>query len=353
MGAQRVVADLTPAAVFIVLTVRDDASPARVRDWLAEVPTLTTGLGFRVPDDALGCVVGIGATLFDRLYDLPRPVGLHPFEPVVGATHTAPATPGDLLLHVRGRQLSPCFELASRLVARLEGAADVVDEVHGFGSFDRRDLLGFVDGTENPVGDGAAAAALIGDDDPAYAGGSYVVVQKYVHDLGAWNALTVEQQELVIGRTKLEDIELDDEVKPSNSHVALNTIEAADGTELAILRANMPFGDIGAGDYGTYYIAYAADPAVTATMLHNMFVGVPAGNHDRILDFSTALTGCLFFVPTAAFLADPEVARLPGGEAEPAVPVASSTVIDTAASGADGSLRIGSLKHAPPATPSR
>ena len=197
-----------------------------------------------------------------------------------------------------------CFEFASQAMRRLAGAVTVVDETHGFRFFDERDLLGFVDGTENPEGRAAAAAALVGDADPAFAGGSYVIVQKYLHDLDAWNALSTEDQERAIGRSKLSDIEMPDDVKPANSHVALNTIEEPDGTERQILRANMPFGELGRGEFGTYYIAYAATPSVTELMLTHMFIGDPPGNTDRILDFSTAVTGSLFFVPSADFLDD-------------------------------------------------
>ena len=191
-------------------------------------------------------MVGIGASLWDRLFGAPRPAGLHPFRELAGARHTAVATPGDLLFHIRAHRFDLCFELAQRLTERLGGLAQVVDEVHGFSSFDERDLLGFVDGTENPRAPRRAAAVLIGDEDPAFAGGSYVIVQKYLHDLTAWDALPVEEQERAIGRTKLSDIELPDDAKPANSHVALNMITDADGEERQILRYNMPFGRVGA-----------------------------------------------------------------------------------------------------------
>jgi putative iron-dependent peroxidase len=220
---------------------------------------------------------------------------------------------------------------------RLAGAVTVCDEVHGFRYFDDRDLLGFVDGTENPTGQAGVAAAITGARDPGFAGGSYLIVQKYVHDMGAWNALTVEEQEKVIGRTKLDDIELPDDVKPSNSHVAVNTITEADGTERQIVRANMPFGSVGAGEFGTYYAAYSATPSVTERMLERMFIGDPPGNYDRILDFSTAVTGNLFFVPSADFLDD-----LPDPPA-PATPSSPST--PPSAPAADGSLGIGGLKR--------
>src|SRR5262249_61329471 len=126
---------------------------------------------------------------------------------------------------------------------------------HGFRYFDDRDLLGFVDGTENPTGLAGVAAAITGALDPGFAGGSYLIVQKYVHDMGAWNALSVEEQERVIGRTKLDDIELPDDVQPSNSPAALNTITEPDGTERQIVRANLPFGSRGPAAFGTCYLA--------------------------------------------------------------------------------------------------
>ena len=178
-----------------------------------------------------------------------------------------------------------CFELAAQIMSRLGGAVTTADEVHGFKYFDDRDLLGFVDGTENPVDQAAVDATVIGEEDPAFAGGSYVIVQKYLHDLKGWNAVPVEQQEGFVGRTKLSDIELDDAVKPSFAHNALTVIEE-NGEELKIVRANMPFGEVGKGEYGTYFCGYARSPRKIELMLENMFVGKPPGNYDRLLDFS-------------------------------------------------------------------
>ncbi|WP_029144762.1 Dyp-type peroxidase [Microbacterium luticocti] len=336
MVTQQVVAPPARAAVFLVLTVAPGGE-GTVRDALTEVSGLVRAVSFRRPEDELNCVIGIGADAWDRLFQLPKPAGLHPFVPLQGARHAAPATPGDLLVHLRARALDLCFEFARLLTDRLGDAVRVVDEVHGFRYFDERDLLGFVDGTENPEGADATAAVLIGDEDPAYAGGSYVIVQKYLHDLDTWNALPVEEQERVIGRHKLDDVELPDAVKPANSHVALNTIEDPDGTERDILRDNMAFGSIAAGEFGTYFIGYAGDVGVTEQMLRNMFLGTAEASHDRILDFSTAVTGGLFFVPTVAFLDDPPVA-------DPASVSAPATAAPAASAPADGSLGIGGLK---------
>jgi porphyrinogen peroxidase len=329
----------TEAAIFLVLTVAPGAEPA-IADVLADASGLKRSVGFRVPEAELTLVVGLGAALWDRLTGAPRPVGLHPFRELNGARHRAVATPGDLLFHIRAHRFDVCFELAQRLTDRLRGLAEVVDEVHGFRSFDERDVLGFVDGTENPEGEAAGEAVLIGDEDPAFAGGSYVIVQKYVHDLRAWDALSTEEQELAIGRTKLNDIELPDEDKPPNSHLALNVITGPDGEERQIMRFNMPFGRVGAAEFGTYYIAYARTSELIEQMLTNMFIGDPPGNTDRILDFSTALTGTLFFVPSGELLesitpdGDPDASDADVGDADA-----------PAAEPGDGSLGIGSLRE--------
>jgi putative iron-dependent peroxidase len=333
---QAVLTPLTEAAIFIVLTV-DVGSEEEVRGLLADVGGLTRSVGFRIPDGGLTCVVGLGSLIWDRLFGEPRPAHLHTFREFRGPRHTAVATPGDLLFHIRSHRSDLCFELAERILSRLVGHVQVVDEVHGFKYFDERDLLGFVDGTENPAGASALAAVAIGDEDPGFAGGSYVIVQKYLHDLAGWDALSVEEQERVIGRSKLSDIEMADDVKPSNSHVALNTIVDDDGEQRQILRYNMPFGRVGAREFGTYFIGYASSPDVTEEMLTNMFVGKPPGNYDRVLDFSTAVTGSLFFVPTADFLDDPPQR---GTEMRRA-----GASVDERAAG-DGSLGIGSLKGA-------
>jgi putative iron-dependent peroxidase len=353
---QPVLVGLTEAAIFLVLTV-DSGYEDEIRDVLADVSGIKRSVGFRLPEGELTCVVGIGSLLWDRLFGEPRPARLHPFPGFMGARHTAVATPGDLLFHIRAHRLDLCFELAERLMNRLGPYARVADEVHGFRSFDERDLLGFVDGTENPEGRAAVDAVAIADEDPEFAGGSYVIVQKYLHDLDTWDALSVEDQERAIGRTKLSDIELPDDVKPLDSHVALNTIVDESGEEQQIMRFNMPFGRVGKREFGTYFIGYAAKPDVIEQMLSNMFIGNPPGNDDRILDFSTAVTGTLFFVPTLDFLDDPPAAGGGGDSASaaelPSPPEEASQQPSEQASqrpSSDDSLGIGSLKLSPETT---
>jgi porphyrinogen peroxidase len=329
---QPVLAPLTPAAIFLVATI-DEGGEAAVHDALPELSGLVRAIGFRDQSKRLSLVTSIGSAAWDRLFAGPRPAELHPFVELDGPRHVAVSTPGDLLLHLRAESMDVCFELAGRIIEAMDGGVRVVDEVHGFRFFDNRDLLGFVDGTENPDGTLAEASVFVGDEDKNFAGGSYVTVQKYVHDMAQWNSLSVTEQERVIGRTKLEDIEFGDDEKPADAHIALNVITDEDGTERKIVRFNMPFGTIGDGQSGTYFIGYSATPDVTEQMLRNMFLGDPPGNTDRILDFSTALTGGLFFSPVIDFLDDPP--PLPRAAAEPAT---------AATPGPDGSLAIGSLK---------
>lgn len=326
---------LTQAAVFLVLTLKDDTSiNPQVLDLLGDISSLVRGVGFRIPDGKLSCITGIGSNAWDQLFGAPRPKDLHPFREINGVHH-APSTAGDLLFHIRATQMDLCFELATALVNRLEGAATVVDEVHGFKYFDARDLLGFVDGTENPSGQVAVNATIIGDEDPAFAGGSYVIVQKYLHDLKKWDAIPTEVQEHIIGRKKVSDIELSEAAKPSYAHNVLTNIEE-NGEQLQIVRENMPFGAVGKGEFGTYFIGYARSPARTEQMLQNMFIGKPPGNYDRLLDVSIAVTGSLFFTPTGEFLdAAPDYAA-------PPPPVSPDLHPDGPQ---DGSLGIGSLKE--------
>ena len=198
--------------------------------------------------------------------------------------------------------MSACFDMITAITDLLSPVADCLEEIHGFRYWDGRSILGFVDGTENPVGNERQYYAVVGDEDPMYRGGSYVFVQKYLHDMQGWTKLPAEEQEKVIGRYKISDIEMPDDVKPVNSHSALAGIEDENGAELKIVRDNMPFGNPAKGEVGTYFIAYASTFSTTQKMLQRMFIGDPPGNYDRILDYSTAYTGGLFFAPSLDLL---------------------------------------------------
>ncbi len=338
--AQPVAAPLARAAIFLVVTVNPGPeNRATVRSLCGDLAALLRAVGFRDIESGLSCVLGFGSEAWDRLLGTPRPAKLHPFREFHAAARHAVSTPGDLLFHIRAKRLDLCFELATQIMARIGDAVSPADEVHGFRYFDDRDLIGFVDGTENPTGQAAIDAVIVGDEDPEFTGGSYVLVQKYLHDLAGWNALSTEVQEGIIGRKKLSDIELDDSVKPSSAHNALTTI-VEDGKEIKILRDNMPFGRVGQGEFGTYFIGYSRSPSTIEQMLENMFLGRPPGNYDRLLDFSRAVTGSLFFAPSVTFLEnvaedqDTEAGASTGSPMEASPPRPEN----------DGSLGIGSLK---------
>jgi porphyrinogen peroxidase len=341
IDAQSVEAPLSRSAVFLVMAAGGrDADLARLREVLGAVGDLVKNVGFRDLGGRLSCVVGIGSALWDRLSPGRRPMQLRPFAPIQGPVHVAPSTPGDLLFHLRAEREDMTFELERQLLDLIDDAAQVVDETTGFRYFDARDLLGFVDGTANPTGAELPDAALIGADaDPDFAGGSYVVVQKYQHDMASWSALSTEEQEAIMGRTKIDNIEIDDDEAPRKSHKSLATIEDDAGGELAILRDNMPFGRPGAGEFGTYFIGYSSRLWVIERMLERMFIGVPPGAYDRLLDFSTAITGTTFFVPTAGMLG-----ALAEPPSDPAVETAEASEDTDAAAAAPQSLGIGSLR---------
>lgn len=299
VDTQPITAPLTSASIFLVVGIGQDSHAiATTQALLGNLEDIVKTVAFRDPSACLSCVVGIGSDLWDRLAIKGRPQELKPFTPIKGAVHSAPATPGDLLFHIRAERHDFCFEFERILLDTLGAAATVIDEVSGFRYFDARDLLGFVDGTANPVGPDLPAATLVGDEDPTFAGGSYVVVQKYVHNLPAWEGVSAAEQEAIVGRTKLDNIEIDDDDKVQKSHKSLATITDGNGVEHDILRGNMPFGNAGQKEFGTYFIGYSRKLWVTEKMLERMYVGEPVGKHDRLLDFSTPLTGTTFFAPS-------------------------------------------------------
>jgi porphyrinogen peroxidase len=350
---QAVLTPLTEAAIFLVAvagtgaTSPEEALPV-IRDLCGDLAGLVRSVGTREPRAYLTCVTGIGHRLWDRLGGARRPAGLHEFREFRAPGRHAISTPGDLLFHIRAGRMDLCYELACQIMFRAGGALTVVDEVHGFRYFDNRDVIGFVDGTENPAGAAAQRSVLIGAEDSEFAGGSYVMVQKYLHDLDGWNALPTEEQENIIGRYKLSDIEQPDDVKPSSAHNALTTIVDADGEEVQIVRDNMAFGTPGRGEYGTYFIGYSRSPDPTEQMMQNMFIGSPEGNYDRLLDFSTPVTGALFFVPSATLLERLGDGPLDDGETAAAGGAEDPALVPAPRAGGSGSLEIGSLKGASP-----
>ncbi|MDR0666968.1 MAG: Dyp-type peroxidase [Campylobacteraceae bacterium] len=287
-------------AIFMVYGLnKSEYADNAVKNLCGEFAAIVRSMRKRYPDSNPSAVFGFGAKAWDRLFpDEPRPKELETFQEIKGAKHTAVSTEGDLFFHVRAQNMDVAYELAAIISSKLDGAVYHIDEVHGFRYFDGRTIIGFVDGTENPENDDAVSFGVIGDEDEYFRGGSYAFVQKYLHDMKAWNELALIEQEKVIGRRRYTDEELGEDIKPANAHNAVTNIADENGNELKIIRANMPFANPSKGEFGTYFIGYASTFSTTKRMLENMFKGEPEGNYDRLLDFSKPVTGTLFFVPS-------------------------------------------------------
>jgi putative iron-dependent peroxidase len=284
-------------AYFIVLRAADRArdAVALLRD-AARAPAMAAEVTALDPKHPATCNVGIGAELWDAAKQR-RPKGLRPFPTIENPHFRVPATGGDLFLHILCDRRDLAFELARRLVRALGARVEVAEDVQGFRYLDSRDLTGFIDGTENPKNDERAAAALIGEEDRDFAGGSYVITQRYVHDLKSWESLPRPTQESVIGRTKPDSVEIEE--KAPTSHVGRVVIEEG-GEELQILRHSFPYGDL--REAGLFFVAYTRDLAIPEKMMRRMFGASGDGMHDHLMDFTRPVTGAVFFLPPAAML---------------------------------------------------
>lgn len=280
--------------LFITFTLAD---AARVRRAAAGLPRLTEAVAAKLGEPALVSALSIGAAAWDAVMGGAKPAELVPFAPLADGDRVAPATSADLFLHIHSPRHDANLILARAFAASLEGGATLVEEVMGYKHLGGRDLTGFVDGTENPSGDERAEVGLVADG--PFAGGSFVSLQRFVHNLPRWDALPVPEQEKAVGRTKEDDEELDDESKPPSAHIARVVIEE-DGEELEILRQSMPYGGI--AENGLYFVAYCASPAPFRKMLERMVLKDADGNYDRLLDFTRPVTGAAFFTPSRQML---------------------------------------------------
>ncbi len=287
---------------FITLTVADDANTTtRARAAVAGTNALVQAIGHKDLGARMECTVAIGSRCWDRLFPTQRPEGLRPFEAMADGNRTFPATAADILLHITSYRWDLNYQLARYLVDSFGGTASVVEDVQGFKYLDDRDLIDFVDGTENPQAQERDDAVLVGSGEPAFAGGSFVTVQRYVHDFGRWNGEAVEMQERVVGRTKHDDIELQGDAKPAWAHNEKSKLVDSAGEEIKMYRQNMAYGN--AIEAGTVFIAYANSFEVVHASLKQMIYADDNGDYDRLLDYTTAVTGATFFAPSADFLA--------------------------------------------------
>lgn len=300
MTAQSVILPLpSDHARFIVLNL-GNLSVEGLKKQLQALLTTRDRLITQHPNAQIKTGVAFGAALWKQLYTQ-TPEGFKTLEPIHGAFHM-PAVPADVLVHIASTRADICFALSQAFFEGIQDQVEVLDERVCFRYFDGRDITGFIDGTENPqFPDDRAETALLGDEHTIFTDGSFVFAQRYAHDLEKWKKLKVDAQEQVMGRTKLESIELDDDVKPDNAHVARTVVEDDEGEELEILRHSLPYGD-GKGDQGLFFIAYTKDLSRIDQMLERMFGTSGDGIHDRLLHFVTPLDGAYYFAPSEEVL---------------------------------------------------
>ena len=300
MTAQSVILPLpSDHARFIVLRLKDLTVPElkeKIEDLLDTRDRLIT----QHPNAEIKTAIAFGPELWAKLY-AQSPEGFKPLDPIQGAFEM-PAVPADVLIHIASQRSDICFTLSQAFFDGIQDKVEVLDERVCFRYFDGRDLTGFIDGTENPqFPDDRAETALLAEDTGIFADGSFVFAQRYIHDLDKWKRLKVDAQENVMGRSKLESIEMDDDVKPENAHIARVVIEDDKGEEMEILRHSLPYGD-GKGEQGLFFIAYTKNLAIIDNMLEHMFGTTGDDIHDRLLHFVTAVDGAYFFAPSEELL---------------------------------------------------
>ncbi len=290
-----------PNALFLVLRVRDPEKNGKVVAKVAAgIPALVEKVGAIDPRAKLVCTVSFGADFWDVISPGKRPAGLRPFTAIEAGGRQAPSTGGDILLHILSKRHDLNFELAMRVRNELGDGIEVMDEVHGFQYLDSRDLTGFIDGTENPKGaKDRAEVALIGNEDAAFAGGSYVFTQRYVHNLQKWSTIPPKEQEKIIGRRKSDSEELSAKAKPPTAHISRTVIEE-NGEELEIVRHSFPYGTV--SEKGLFFIAYCKTLDIPEKMLNRMIGTSGDGLHDHLMDFSQAVSGANFFAPSLEVL---------------------------------------------------
>jgi putative iron-dependent peroxidase len=278
----------TSSHAYLELDLQDGAGPRELVSRLADLREPRTTIG------GVNLVVGLRPELWRDHLGAAAPSELHGFDrPITGPDgFTMPATQHDAVLWLAGAAYDVVFDEARKAIGALAPVAHVAAETSSWPYRHDRDLTGFVDGTENPSLARAPDIALVPPGAPG-AGGSVLLLQRWAHDVAAWEALTDTAQEAAIGRTKDNSTELDD--KPDSSHVA-----RTDQDELGhIFRRNMPYGTVIA--HGTMFVGFAAEQGPLARMLDSM-AGLGDGPRDELTRYTIPETGGYYFVPSLTAL---------------------------------------------------
>ena len=245
-------------------------------------------------------VAGFGRRLWSALSPSSVPADLLDFETIHGVDgHVAPATRCDLWIWLQGDGEDENVARTLALHTALRDGFTLALEQPGFTYFQSRDLIDFEDGTANPEDDAARTEAAVVPTGPG-AGGSIVLVQRWVHDLDKFKALDVATQEAVIGRTKADSIELEGDDMPPDSHVSRTDVEK-DGIALKVYRRSAPYATL--AKHGLYFLAFARARERHQIQLERMFGVSGDGLHDRLIEFSRADTGSYLFAPGECALA--------------------------------------------------
>ncbi len=253
-------------------------------------------------------VVAIGNGFWDDIYPNARPYGLAPFPDMQCDDRFAPVMPADLFVQIRTDRLDICHEIGVKVVELLQFHTEMVEQVRAFRYLDGRDLTGFIVSGDNPMGQKKFDVAIVGDEDEAFAGGSFIHIQRYRHDMFRWNTLTEAQQEEIMGRTKEHNLPVLD--SGLSSHAFRTKVTGSNGEYPILLNQSMPYGNMSV--QGLYFVSCSANPSALSKYLYSRIYGDQQGQYDKLLDYSTAETGAAFFAPSlsfikqAALLSDPD-----------------------------------------------
>ncbi len=286
-------------SIYLMLNANENVE-SQLRPCVANVAQYLYELADKYVDSAFSGFIAIGANYWENLYGDLRPEQLKPFPAIHEGNREAPALEYDLFVHIRSDRFDILHLVANEVDQMFDGLAELVEEERGFRFMDSRDLTGFVDGTENPNGRKRQEVALVGEREPNFCGGSYVHVQKFVHNLSKWNRLPQKKQEDIIGRTKLDNIEYATEDKPLFSHIKRVSLKDEQGQSREILRQSMPFGSV--KEQGLMFISLCENAINFEKMLESMMLGDKEGNHDHLMHFTQAITGSSFFAPSLDFM---------------------------------------------------
>lgn len=287
-------------AEYLTFVFKADVSAEAVSDAFAKIQIIEKSIGQKDSTADLSFTVAVSRQGWSTAFpEVAVPALLEDFKAMVDGERQFPSTAGDVFIMIKSERMDLNYQAAKYLALAFSDVATLIEDIQGFKYLDSRDMIDFVDGTENPKNDARMKAVLVADDIEIHQGGSYLTVQRYIDRQGLWDKQSTEYQEQVIGRTKLDDIELDDDVKPVWAHNNKSKV-IVDDKEIKMLRQNRPYGN--AMEHGTMFIGLTASPVTMSTSLQQMVFADSNGHYDRLLDFVEAKTGTNYFIVSQTLL---------------------------------------------------